>query len=134
MAIVGEIKGIDVQVIAAGTIAQYAVVKLSTDSADGDQRVVVSAAVADVAFGVAQHAASSGDPLQVRIEGITRVKADGAYTLGDELSVADTNGEVDTAAPAAGVNHFVVGIALHGATAAGDTLPMLINKYMKQGA
>jgi hypothetical protein len=132
MALIGTLHGQDIQVIAAGTIAQYAVVKLSTDSSDGDLRVVVSAAASDTPFGVAQEAASSGDSILVRISGISLVKADGAFTLGDELQVNDANGEVDTFAASAGDTDYVVGIALHGATAAGDTMPMLIRMYARQ--
>jgi hypothetical protein len=132
MALIGTFNGHDIECVAAGTIGQYCVVKLSTDSSNGDLRVVVSAAAADTSLGIAQESASSGDTVRVRLSGTSLVKADGPFTLGDELQVNDADGTVDTFAASAGDTDYVIGIALHGATAAGDYVPCLIRMYARQ--
>jgi hypothetical protein len=62
---------------------------------------------------------------QVRILGISRAVAGAAIALNARLTV-DGQGRVITAAPAAGVNVNVVGIALVDADQAGDHIDVLL--------
>lgn len=124
MALTGAYKGIDIAAVANGAITQYMVVSLSTDDSSGNLRVI-PCTTATVPYGVAQEAIDDTKSGPIRISGVTLVQADGAYSLGDNLTVADANGQVDTLS----TDNYCVGVALHGATAAGDTLPMLIRIY-----
>ena len=127
MALTGSYKGFDIAVVANGAITQYMVVSLSTDDSSGNLRVI-PATTATVPFGVAQEAIADGASGSVRTltgGGISLVQADGAFTLGDNLTVADANGQVDTLS----ADNYCIGIALHGATAANDTMPVLLNLY-----
>jgi hypothetical protein len=132
MALIGDIKGLDVQAIADGAITKYTVVKLSSDSSDGDMRVTVATASTDIPFGIAQETVADGAAVLVRIAGISKISANAAYSLGDELSVAANDGQVDTVATAGSAGSvYVVGHALHAATAASNELPCRIAIYAK---
>jgi hypothetical protein len=132
MAHFGEIGGgLDLPFIADGAITKYTIVKLSTESG-GNQRVVVAAASTDVPLGVAQETVATGAPVLVRLAGVSLVSANGAFTEGDELMVAASDGEVDTFSSSAGVGAYVVGIALETAAAAQNQKAMLIRMHHKQ--
>jgi fructoselysine-6-P-deglycase FrlB-like protein len=133
MALIGDAKLHDIQCVANGAITKFTVVTLSTDSSDGDPRVA-TCGTSDKPFGIAQETVATGESILVRLAGISKVSANGAYSLGDALCVAAADGQVDTAAPAGGANAYVIGIALHAATAAGDECPALLRFYEMQGA
>lgn len=84
--------------------------------------VKVPAGVTSVPYGILQTtAATAGDPVVVRpISAGKRslVKANGAFSLGDALSIAATTGKVDTAA----ATHYPIGLALEEATAQNDEI------------
>lgn len=119
MALTGSYKGLDIACVANGAITAYTVVALSTDDTSGNLRVI-PCTTALIPFGVAQETVATGIAVNVRISGVSLIEADGAFTLGDELTVADTNGQVDTLS----ADGWSVGVAMHGATAAGDQMPV----------
>ena len=84
----------------------------------------------DLPAGVLQNSPVSGSGASVRYLGTTKVEAAGAFSEGDELIVADSNGRVDTAT-ASTANANVVGIALEAAGAAGDVVEMELRMYTK---
>lgn len=114
--------------IAGGAIPAFTVVKLSADTG-----VVAAAAVSDFSLGVSGDiAAASGERCDVIMSGIANVLAGAAITRGALLTV-DSSGRVVTAAPSAGVNNRIIGIALEAAGAANDVIRMLISQGSVQG-
>jgi hypothetical protein len=76
--------------IAAGTITEFALVSI-----DGNGKVVVTTAGTDKkCVGVAQRAASVGDPVDVVISGVTRAIAGASITFTDSLVMAAAGGDV----------------------------------------
>ena len=111
----------------------YVVVELGT-SAD---QVDLPDATTDTPLGVIQDvAASAGLAVPVRLAGITKVVANGAFSKGDLLGIAATTGRVDTISgldssfnPEAATAQKPIGIALEAATAAGQIVSMLIRPF-----
>ena len=90
---------------AAGTITEFAAVKL-----DSDNKIVVSTtAVEPSIIGIAQSAATSGDKINVCVSGLTRMVAGAAITpaTANQL-MADASGQMKNATS----THFVVGSAV----------------------
>ncbi len=113
---------------AGGAIAARTLVKFGADS----KTVVAAAAATDAIIGVSTDiAVVGGEPSDVIHEGIALVKAGGAITRG-QLLTSDANGQAVAAAPAAGANNRVVGVALQDAVA-GDLLDVLIDLGSIQG-
>lgn len=75
---------------------------------------------------------ASGDTVDVCVEGIYAGVADGTITRGDRVTSGGTDGGLITAAPSAGTNCTVVGVALASAVA-GDRFPVLIQHGVMQG-
>ena len=90
---------------AAGTITEYAAVKLDSDN----KIVVTTTAVEPSIIGIAQEAATSGDKINVCVSGQTRMVAGAAITpaTANQL-MADASGQMKNATS----THFVVGSAL----------------------
>lgn len=85
----------------------FLIVKFGAD----DDTVSQATAVTEVYEGIAQHSTvSANDEIAVMVEGISRVVAGGTITRGDYLT-SDANGKAVTAAPAAGINNNIIGIA-----------------------
>lgn len=114
--------------IANGAVTKYRVVKVSTDSADGEMRVALVAGGTDVPCGVATHDAADGEPCSVQYLGIAWVEANGAYTAADRLAAAASTGRVDTATS----GDYVIGIALNSAAAQADVMSVLLTLGPKQ--
>lgn len=114
---------------AGAEIAPYRIVKF--DAADG--KVIVGAAATDKLVGVSGPTITvpSGQRVDVVHAGIAEVKAGGSITRGDLLT-SDATGQAVTAAPAAGTNNRVIGIALRSA-ASGDVFPVLVQPGSHQG-
>lgn len=91
---------------AEAAIAPHRIVKFG--AADGG--VLQSAAAADAHIGVSLLGAAAGERLDVVRDGIAEVEYGAAVTRGDLLT-ADAQGRAVPAAPAAGVNARVIGIA-----------------------
>lgn len=113
---------------AGGAIAPYRLVKFSAA-----ETVVQSAAAADAHVGVnTDLAVASGERVEVMTHGIAYVEAGAAITIGTLLT-ADAQGRAVTAAPAAGANNRIIGIAMEAASAAGDIIRVLLSPGSVQG-
>jgi len=98
-----------------------------------DATVVQAAAATDLIVGAAAElGAASGARISVVLTGIADVEAGGNITRGS-LVTADADGKAVAAAPAAGVNNRVAGVALVSA-ASGDIIPVLLAPQQIQGA
>jgi len=118
---------LDKEYKAAGAITKFRVLKF--DAADGD--VVQAAAATDSLYGIAQHTAASGERVRARTIGISEAEAGGAITRG-ALLTSDADGKVVAAAPAAGVNNRIIGVAAQSAVL-GDIFPVLLSPCSLQG-
>ena len=113
-------------VYSGGGIPQFSAVMVDTTT--GNVNDVILATTGKLALGIVQDGPASGPGQSVRVRqlGISKAIASGAVSYGDMLYVANTSGQLGTA-PAAGVSDsFCVGIALTAATAAGDTISVLM--------
>ena len=94
---------------AQAALTKYRIVMFGTT---GDDYVTPAAAVSDKLLGVTTDVDTvintRGD---VVVEGITDVEYGGTVTRGDKLTT-DSSGRAVTAAPAAGVNNNIIGIAM----------------------
>lgn len=115
--------------LAGGTVAPNLLVKIGA----ADQTVIVAAAATDTPIGVSAQniTAASGDRIDVVLDGVYEVKAGGTITRGSKIC-ADASGQGVVAAPAAGTNNGVVGIALEAA-ASGDLFACVILPSTLQG-
>ena len=117
----GPTQGTEKKQLAGGVIAQYHILKMGAD----DNHLIESAAATDQHIGVAQHAAAAAeDDIRVQLDGITNLKLGGTVTRGDRIT-SDANGKGVTAAPAAGTNNPIVGIAFASGVL-DDLIPMLL--------
>lgn len=106
--------------IAGGTIGINRAVKL--DSTTG--QVVVTAAITDIAIGVATNSASSGEMVSVQLFGKAKAVASDAVSVGAELMPTGSgSGKVVTASGATAVS---MGLALTASGADGDTIEILL--------
>ena len=113
---------------AGGPIAAYRIVKFGSA-----ETVVAAAAATDSLIGVsADLTVASGERVDVLLAGIACVEAGAAVALGDPLT-SDAVGRCVPAAPATGVNHRVIGIALEAASEAGDVIRVLFSPSTLQG-
>lgn len=97
-----------------------------------DDKVVLAAAVGDKLMGVSENiAAAIGERCDVVVEGIADVICGGAVTRGDPLT-SDANGKGVVAAPAAGTNNRIIGIALASGVL-NDIIPVRVCPSMLQG-
>ena len=110
-------------------VAAYRIVKFSADGT-----VIQAAAVTDKSIGVstALAAASTDTRVDVIRQGIAEVTYGGNVAVGDLLT-SDADGKAVAAAPAAGVNNRIIGIA-EVAGVSGDVGSMLISPGSVQGA
>ena len=93
---------------AEGAISRRRIVKLGA----ADSGVVLGAAVGDFLIGVSTEIDSAiGEPCDVVLSGIVDVEYGGAVTRG-ALLTSDATGRAVSAAPAAGVNNRIIGIAM----------------------
>lgn len=114
---------------AGADVAANLIVKMGAD----DTHVVAAAAATDGAVGISTNInVANGQPCDVIHGGIADVKAGGAIARGD-LVTADAAGKAVTAAPGAGVNNRIIGVALASAVA-NDIIPVLVFPSSIQGA
>lgn len=113
---------------AGGAIAKYRIVKFSADGS-----VVQGAAATDALIGVVDipGAAVSGNRVDVVRDDLTLVEYGDTVTRGDLLT-SDANGKAVTAAPAAGVNNRIIGIA-EVSGVAGDIVYLFVTAGSVQG-
>lgn len=114
---------------AGAAITKRRLVKIG--SADG--QVIQAAGTTAAIIGVAAELdVDSGDRVDVHVVGIAEVEAGGTITRG-ALVTSDVNGKAVAAAPGAGVNAYVAGIALNSAVS-GDIIPVQLAPGVMQGA
>lgn len=104
--------------------ADYSAIVCSTDPVAG----IIGIAKIDGAQTVA-----SGATVDIVTSGVYPGIAMATITQGQAVTVGDTAGGLKPAAPSAGVNSMVVGIAQNDA-AAGERVAVQINVYLMQGA
>jgi hypothetical protein len=114
---------------AGGAINQYRVVKFGAS----DGVVVQGAAATDLLVGVSCQpgAVASGERVDIVRSGSAEVEYGGTITRGKKLT-ADADGKVIEAAPAAGANAHIIGIA-EVSGVVGDIVPMFLEPGMMQG-
>jgi GNAT superfamily N-acetyltransferase len=113
---------------AGGAIAPYRIVRIT--SADNVEQ---AAAVSHTLIGVnSDLAIASGERVEVMTHGIAYVEAGAAVAVGVFVST-DSQGRGIAAAPAAGANQRVIGVALEAASAAGDVIRVLLSQGQIQG-
>lgn len=98
---------------------QYHFVKLTSSG------VNVCSAITDVAIGVLQNTPSSGQPAEICIFGVTKVKADGTLAVGDRLGTS-TDSQADAIAAGTAITVTVLGQAITAASA-GEISTMFLN-------
>lgn len=111
---------------AAGAVAPRRLVALNASG-----NVVQASATADAIIGVSELGADAGKTCDVIHSHIADIEFGGAVNPGDFVT-ADAEGKAVAAAPAAGVNARVGGIAILDAVA-GDIRPVLLNLTQIQG-
>jgi hypothetical protein len=115
--------------VAQGDIPARAIVKAG--SADGT--VAVATASTDAILGVSERLdAANGERVDVIHSGIAETVAGGPIAYGDFVTASNA-GRAVAAAPAAGVNARVAGLALQSALAAGDIIDTLLTPCRVQG-
>lgn len=113
---------------AEAAITAFTIVK--PGAAEGN--VLQAAAVSDASFGVTTDiAAAINERCDVILAGEADVLYGGTVTRGDLLT-SDASGRAVTAAPAAGVNNRIIGIARISGVV-GDVGKVLISQSMMQG-
>lgn len=115
--------------LAGAAITKYRIVKPHS----ADYAAVQAAAVTDLSFGIcAELDIASGERGDIHLSGVAPVEYGGTVTRGDKLT-SDANGKAVTAAPAAGVNNQIIGIAMVSGSS-GDIGAALISPCVMQGA
>lgn len=113
--------------IADAAIAKHRLVKIT-----GQKTCAQAAAVSDVILGVSDSlGAATGETLDVILDGVASVEYGGNVSVG-VLLTADANGKAVAAAPAAGTNNRVIGLAMV-AGVSGDIGSVLIKQGTTQG-
>lgn len=112
---------------AGAAIPAYTIVKFGADS-----KTVVPSAAADDFIGVTGVVpADVNEPVDVHFDGICLVKCGGTVTRGKFLT-CDANGDAVQAAPAAGVNARLIGMALEDGVV-GDLINADVDVMATQG-
>lgn len=114
---------------AGAAIPARTIVKFGAD----DLTVVPAAGATDLALGVTTEIdVVAGEPVDVQLTGISEGRAGAAFGRGVKLT-SDAIGRLVAAAPAAGANVQIVGIAFEAATGAGDIRPVFLAPSVMQG-
>jgi hypothetical protein len=121
-------EGLSKTLIAGAIVAARRIVKFGS----ADTAVIQAAAAADLSIGVSDLGAASGEYCDVIIDGIALVEYGGNVTRGAKLT-ADADGKAIAAAPAAGANAQVIGIAMVSGVS-GDIGSVRIAPSTMQGA
>lgn len=109
-------------------IAAYRIVKFDST----DYTVIQAAAATDLSVGVSElGCTAAGDRVDIVKCALAKVEYGGTITRGQKLT-ADANGKAVAAAPAAGVNNHIIGIA-EVSGVSGDIGEVWINFSVMQG-
>lgn len=113
---------------ATGTIPAYRAVKFDSS----DYNVIVGAAATDLLIGInGEVDVVSGERVDVVMEGTAFLKLGGTVARG-ALLTCDASGQGVTAAPAAGTNNRIIGMALQSGVS-GDIITVKIELGTFQG-
>lgn len=113
---------------AGAAIPAYTLVKFSAA-----ETVVPATSATDSIIGVNLDVAPAiNERVDICLIGLAYIVAGAACSLG-ALLTSDASGRAIPAAPAAGSNVRVIGLALEAATAAGDVIRVAISQAMMQG-
>jgi len=113
---------------AGAALTKFRIVKFGADQ----NTVIAGAAVADALLGVQDSLdVALGERVDVILSGVAEVEYGGAVTAGDLLTT-DANGRAVPAAPAAGVNNRIIGVAMETGVL-GDIGSVLIQPGRIQG-
>src|SRR5260221_8513962 len=97
-----------------------------------DDKVVLAAAVGDKLLGISEYVPGAlGERIDITMHGIGDLILGGAVTRGDPITT-DANGKGVTAAPGAGVNNRIIGVAMASGVL-NDIIPVLISQSVMQG-
>lgn len=124
MASGGSIKKIHTETMkVAAAVTGGKIVKLTAN----ENEVNLATAATDQPIGVTtEDQATIGEGVEIMIEGETWVTAGAAVAIGARIT-ADASGRGVTAAPAAGTNNGIIGIALSAAAGANNEFRVLVN-------
>jgi hypothetical protein len=122
-----NISGQKIPFVAGGAIEAFRLVKVGA----ADNTAIQATDAAAPIVGVAEFTVAQDQDATVQVSGVARCIAGGVIARGAKLT-SDANGAVVTAAPAAGANAHVIGIALASAVA-GDHVPVLLAQHTMQG-
>ena len=117
----------------AAAIAANTIVKFGA----ADDTVSPATAATDLAIGITNELpltatdVTNGSTVDVVIDGIGEVVLGAAVTRGQKIT-CDANSKAIPAAPAAGANNHIIGVALKSG-AAGDIIPVLVEQSVMQG-
>lgn len=121
-------EGLQKTLIAGAAVNKNRIIKFG----GADTTAVQAAASTDLLIGVSDNlGASSGEPFDVIVDGIALVQYGGNVTRGQKLT-SDADGRAIAAAPAAGVNAQIIGIAMVSGVS-GDIGSVLIAPGAVQG-
>lgn len=114
---------------AGGSIGPNRIVKIGA----ADRTVVLAAAATDQPVGVSVQSitAATGDTVDVVYQGQYEIVAGGVINRGSRVT-SDGAGAAVAAAPSAGTNNGIIGIALE-TCASGDLVTVLIDPGLMQG-
>lgn len=118
--------------VAEGAVAARRIVKFgSADTTVLTQTTAAPTAAGTVGISDAAGDCAIGDRVDVVMDGICEIVLGGTVTRGDPLT-SDATGAGVTAAPAAGVNVWTVGLALASGVS-GDIIPVQVDVERIQG-
>jgi len=121
-------EGLQKTLIAGAAVAKNRIVKFGS----ADTAAIQAAAATDLLIGVSDNlGAASGEPFDVIVDGIALVEYGGSVTRGQKLT-ADADGKAIAAAPTAGANAQIIGVAMLSG-AAGDIGSVRIAPSVMQG-
>jgi Uncharacterized conserved protein (DUF2190) len=115
-------------------IVPFSAVKFGAD----DNTIALATTATDLVIGftneieVVADDIAKGNLVDVVIDGIAEGRAGAAIVRGSRLTI-DATGRVIAAAPAAGANVQIIGIALKSAASADEQIPVLLQRSVMQG-
>lgn len=115
------------EVTAKTAVTKYRIVKKDTT----EDQFSHCTAVADKSVGIAQTGAAIGEKFRLMLSGIAKVEFGGTVVQGDLLTT-DASGRAVVAAPAAGTNNRIIGVAM-GDFVLNDIGVALVQPSMLQG-
>jgi len=103
-----------------------------------DNTIALATAATDLVIGftdeieITADDVTKGNLVDVVLSDIAEARAGAAITRGSRLTV-DSTGRVIVAAPAAGANVQIIGLALKSAASADEQIPVLLQRSIMQG-